>query len=271
VVNTQTSIVGGDLIQTFIAPPTNPLAAFYGGKELTPEESTSFAFGGVYDNDGLLITVDYYTIEVTGRLAQSSQISVEAEDYTALEAAGVQNPELISAVTYYSNDFDTTTQGIDLVANYETEFMGADTMVSLAYNWTDTNVDKFNPATTNEGKVRRLEDGIPAHRATLTFAPSWDKVNLTVRGNFYGEYYATHADDTSEWGSEVAGAAMTLDAEVSYSVTDSLILSVGANNLFDQEAEKLKDSYAELGGVYYESGPFDYNGGYYYMKAQYKF
>lgn len=271
VVNTQTSIVGGDLIQTFIAPPTNPLAAFYGGKELTPEESTSFAFGGVYDNDVLLITVDYYTIEVTGRLAQSSQISVEAEDYTALEAAGVQNPELISAVTYYSNDFDTTTQGIDLVGNYETEFMGADTMISLAYNWTDTNVDKFNPETTNEGKVRRLEDGIPAHRATLTFAPSWDKLSLTVRGNFYGEYYATHADDTSEWGSEVAGSAMTLDAEVSYTLMDSLILSVGANNLLDQEAEKLKDSYAELGGVYYESGPFDYNGGYYYMKAQYKF
>lgn len=271
VVNTQTSIVEGDLIQTFIAPPTNPLSAFYGGKELEPEESTSFAVGGVYDNDGLLVTVDFYTIEVTGRLAQSSQISVDPADYTALEAAGVENPELISAVTYYSNDFDTTTQGIDLVANYETEFMGADTMISLAYNWTDTSVDKYNPETTNEGKVRRLEDGIPAHRATLTFAPTWDQLTMTVRGNFYGEYYATHADDTSEWGSEVAGSAVTLDAEVSYSLTDALVLSLGANNILDQEAEKLKDAYAELGGMYYESGPFDYNGGYYYMKAQYKF
>ncbi|PKH99036.1 TonB-dependent receptor, partial [Shewanella sp. 11B5] len=37
VVNTQTSIVNGDLIQTFIAPPTNPLAAFYGGEVLNPE------------------------------------------------------------------------------------------------------------------------------------------------------------------------------------------------------------------------------------------
>ncbi|MCP4411876.1 MAG: TonB-dependent receptor, partial [Gammaproteobacteria bacterium] len=45
VVNTQTSLINGELIQTFIAPPTNPLAAFYGGQELTPEESVSYAFG----------------------------------------------------------------------------------------------------------------------------------------------------------------------------------------------------------------------------------
>ena len=274
VVNTQTSIVSGNLIQTFIAPPTNPLSAFYGGKELNPEESTSFAFGGVYDNDGLLITVDYYTIEVTGRLAQSSQISVLAADYDALRAVGVQNPELISAVTYYSNDFDTTTQGIDLVANYETEVMGADTNISLAYNWTDTSVDKFDPATTDEGKVTRLEDGIPAHRGTLSFAPNWDDLTLTVRANYFGEYFATHADDACAVGcwNETADSAITFDAEVSYTVTDSLVLSVGANNLFDQEAQKLPESsYGVLGAQYYESGPFDYNGGFYYVKAAYKF
>ena len=34
VVNTATSLVNGELIQSFLAPPTDPLSAFYGGKEL---------------------------------------------------------------------------------------------------------------------------------------------------------------------------------------------------------------------------------------------
>tara|TARA_R110000851_G_scaffold67191_2_gene151548 strand:+ start:73747 stop:76353 length:2607 start_codon:yes stop_codon:yes gene_type:complete len=272
VVNTQTSIVNGDLIQTFIAPPTNPLAAFYGGEVLNPEESVSFAAGFVYQYDNLFLTVDYYNIEVTGRIAQSSQISVEASDYDALRAAGVEFPELISAVTFYTNDFDTTTQGVDIVGTYTTEMLSGDAKFSLAYGWTDTIVDKFDPETTDAGKVRRLEDGIPAHRATLTWGQSWDDLSMSVRGNVFGEYYATHADDTSDWGSETADAAVTIDLEVSYAVLDNLTVSVGANNIFDQEAQKLKDgTLGALGAVYYESGPFDYNGGFYYGRVNYRF
>lgn len=272
VVNTATSIINGDLIQSFLAPPTDPLSSFYGAKELEPEESTSYATGLIYDDGDISITADYFNIEVTGRLAQSSQITVNPEDHAALRAAGVQNPELISKVTFFANDFDTTTQGIDLVANYETELMGATTMFSLAYNWTDTQVDSFDPNTVDEGKVRRLEDGIPAHRATFTIAPTWQSLSMNIRTNFFGEYYATHADDTSPWGSETADSAVTFDVEATYRVTEQWKLSVGANNLFDQKAQRLKEgTYGALGGKYYESGPFDYNGGYYYVKAAYSF
>jgi len=272
VVNTQTSIVNGDLIQTFIAPPTNPLAAFYGGEVLNPEESISYALGTVFEYESFFLTVDYYNIEVTGRIAQSSQITVEENDYDELRTAGVDHPELISAVTFYTNDFDTTTQGIDIVGSYESDFLSGDANLSLAYGWTDTKVDKFDPETTDEGKVRRLENGIPAHRATLTWGQSWDKLSTTLRTNYFGEYYATHADDTSEWGSEVADAAVTVDLEVSYAILEGLTLSVGANNIFDHKAQKLKDgTLGELGAVYYESGPYDYNGGFYYGRINYTF
>ncbi|MBO6228486.1 MAG: TonB-dependent receptor, partial [Shewanella sp.] len=171
--------------------------------------------------------------------------------------------------------FDTTTQGIDIVASYDAEILSGNAKFSLAYGWTDTSVDKFDLKTTDEGKVRRLEDGIPAHRATLSWAQSWDQLSMSLRGNYFGEYYATHADDTSDWGSEMADAAVTIDLEVSYELFDGLTLAVGANNLFDQKAQKLKvgDDYAysQLGGVYYESGPFDYNGGFYYGRVNYRF
>jgi iron complex outermembrane receptor protein len=275
VVNTQTSIVNGDLIQSFLAPPTNPLSAFYGGKELTPEESVSYAIGGVYQDGDFFMTIDYYNIEVTDRLAQSSQIDVLASDYTALENLGVQNPELISAVTYFANDFDTTTQGVDIVANYTMDLFGGDTDFALAYNWNDTKVDSFNPETTSLGKVRRLEEGMPNHRGTFTISQNWEDVSMFVRANYFGEYYATHADDTSAGWSETADSAITLDVQVSYFVNESFTLSAGANNLLDQEAQKLQrgadGAYSIVGGEFYESGPFDYNGGYYYVKAQYNF
>ncbi|NCP64212.1 MAG: TonB-dependent receptor [Paraglaciecola sp.] len=274
VVNTQTSIVGGDLIQSFLAPPTDPLSAFYGGKELTPEDSTSYAFGGVYRSGDLFISADYYNIEVKDRIAQSSQISVNPNDYTQLRSLGVKNPELISAVTYFANDFDTTTQGLDIVVSYTAEiFAGSDTNFNLAYNWNETQVDKFNPDTTSPGKVRRLEEGEPDHRATFTIAQSWDNVSAFIRANYFGEYFAVHADDAEAGGwNEVADSAFTVDVEVSYYVTDTITISAGATNLLDQEAQKLSpDSYAAVGGVYYESGPFDYNGGFYYVKGTYHF
>ena len=271
VVNTATSMVEGELIQSFTAPPTDPLAAFYGGKELTPEESVSYAVGVVFNSGDFFMTADYYNIEVTDRIAQSSQIDVNPADYTALEAAGVDNPALISAVTYFANDFDTTTQGIDLVANYGMELMGGDTQLSLAYNWTDTHVDQYNPFTTNQGKIDRLEDGIPAHRGTLTMSQSWEDISMFVRANYFGEYYATHADGTTPEESEMADSAITFDAEVSYFFSDSLTFSAGAMNIFDQEAQKVQAANDWSGAIYYESGPFDYNGGYYYVKATYNF
>ena len=184
------------------------------------------------------------------------------------------NPELISAVTYFANDFDTTTQGVDIVANYSMQLMGGDTLLSLAYNWNETTVDKFNPDTTDEGKVHRLEEGMPDHRATFTISQSWESVSSFVRVNYFGEYFATHADDTCAIGcwNEIADSAVTVDAEVSYFLNDSITLSAGANNIFDQEAQKLpEESYGQLGAQYYESGPFDYNGGFYYVKATYNF
>ncbi|MDP5032459.1 TonB-dependent siderophore receptor [Paraglaciecola sp.] len=274
VVNTQTSIVGGDLIQSFLAPPTDPLSSFYGGKELTPEDSTSYALGAVYQQGDLFLSVDYYNIEVEDRIAQSSQIDVQADDYDQLRALGVENPELISAVTYFANDFDTTTQGVDVVVSYKAEiFDSSDTNFNLAYNWNKTEVDKFNPATTSVGKIRRLEEGQPEHRATFTISQNWDNVSAFIRANYFGEYFAVHADDAEPGGwNEMADSAFTIDAEVSYFVTDQITLSAGATNLFDQKAQKLNaDSYAAVGGVYYESGPFDYNGGFYYVKASYSF
>ena len=51
-------------------------------------------------------------------------------------------PSVLSSVAFYTNDFETTTQGVDLVATYNTDFgtMGTGSLTA-AWNWTETEVD----------------------------------------------------------------------------------------------------------------------------------
>ncbi len=297
VVNTQTSLVNGELIQSATFPPTHVVSAQKGGVELQPEESTSFAVGAVYQNGDFFMTVDIYNIEVTDRVAQTDKFFIDSEDVLALQGE-YPSPELLlgGSITYFANNFDTKTQGVDVVANYSMDLLGGDTNLSLAYNYNKTEVENRKPTidpktgmpvldangeltfATSDFKVRRLEEGIPEHRATFTVAQSWENVSMFVRANYFGEWFATHADepdvDSSYGWSETVGSSYTIDAQVSYFLNDSWTLSAGANNIFDTEAQELqKDggAYGVVSGVYYESGPFDYNGGYYYVKAAYKF
>jgi iron complex outermembrane receptor protein len=253
-----------------------------GGQPLEPEESMSFAAGLVYQNGDFFMTVDAYNIEVTDRLAQTDKITVEQINVDNLQGK-YPNPELLlgGSVTFFANDFDTSTQGVDVVMNYDMDLMNGSTKLSLAYNYNSTEVDVLernlaegdDPISyTSPFKVRRLEEGIPEHRATLTFAQNWEDISMFVRGNFFGEWFATHADSSDAGWSETVGASFTLDAEVSYFVNDSWTLSAGANNILDTEAQELQTGvYSVVGAKYYESGPFDYNGGFYYLKATYNF
>jgi iron complex outermembrane receptor protein len=277
VVNTQTSLVNGELIQSATYPPTQAVSVELGGQPLDPEESMSFAAGLVYQNGDFFMTVDAYNIEVTDRVAQTDKIFISQENVNNLQGK-YPNPELLlgGSVTFFANDFDTSTQGVDVVMNYDMDLMNGSTKLSLAYNYNSTEVDDLGQFT-SAFKVRRLEEGIPEHRATLTFAQNWEDISMFVRGNFFGEWFATHADepdvDSSYGWSETVGASFTLDAEVSYYVNDSWTLSAGANNILDTEAQELQQggAYSIVGAEYYESGPFDYNGGFYYLKATYNF
>lgn len=274
VVNTQTSLVGGELVQSATYPPTHPVSLQKGGVELQPEESESWAGGIVYQDGDFFLTVDAYSIEVTDRIAQTDKIDIVESDWAPLREAGIQNPELLGTITYFANDFDTTTNGLDIVANYSAEHFGGSTKYSVAYNYNRTNVDDFSDAT-GEFKVRRLEEAIPKHRATFTLAQDWEDVSAFIRANYFGEYLAVHADSSDPGWFETADSAVTIDAQMSYFLNESVTLSVGANNIFDQEAHELPrgdiGAYSIVGAKYYESGPFDYNGGFYYVKATYKF
>jgi iron complex outermembrane receptor protein len=270
VVNTQTTLVDGQLTQAQTLPGFK-----LGADQLQPEESTSFAMGIVATLGDVELTADWFNIEVDDRIALTSNAAPTAAQRAAMTAAGIPNAELIGEVNYFTNDFNTETSGLDIVATYSTNLMGGSTDLSAAYNYTDTEVsDQGN--VTSDSKVKRLEEGLPNHRATFTMDQQWENVSAFVRANYYGEYYAVHAD----WFGTNADSAMTVDVEVTYDINESFNVSVGAQNIFDQEAEKIDGSTGAvgegvpgnvLGAIYYETSPMGLEGAFWYLSAGYNF
>jgi len=271
VVNTQTTLVDGQLTQAQTLPGFK-----LGAGDLKPEEATNTSFGIVYNEGALSLTADFFTIELEDRVALTSNAAPTAAQVTAMGAAGIPNPELIGQVNYFTNDFDTETTGYDLVAVYSTVLMGADSNISAAWNHTETEVTNSG-AVTGASKIKRLEEGLPEDRMTLTLAQTWsDKVSTFVRANMYGEYYAVHAD----WFGTTSDSEWTVDASVNYQLTDNFNVSAGVQNLFDTEALKLDGSAGAkgegvpgnvLGGIYYETSPYGIEGAFWYVSAGYNF
>ena len=258
----------GVLVDQATLSPLNPISVLKGGKQLAPEDSTNYAFGAVLQFDELFITVDYFNVEVKDRITLSKDFKVTDADVLALETLGILDASSYDSVKYFTNDFDTTTQGIDVVANYKVDMLGGETNYSFAYNWTDTSIDNWNNEFVSETVVRQMEDGLPDHKGTFTLQHTNNDLDGFVRVNYFGGHYEAHAE-VGDWPIDI-DSAITVDAEISYAATEQLVLSLGAQNIFDQYPNK--NPYAEsLGAKYPVTSVMGFSGGYYYLKAQYKF
>ncbi len=184
------------LVDQATLPPTNPISVQLGGKLLQPENSDSMSFGFVYENnDGLYITVDIFDIEVTDRIAQTSNIKLSDRDREELLEQGVTDAINFNSIKFFTNDFDTSTQGIDLVVSYYAGIIkGTDTQFNFAYNHTTTNVDSYSPDIISETRVKQLEGNIPQDRANFTIAHSQGLWDSFFRVNYYGGYFEAHQD-----------------------------------------------------------------------------
>jgi len=271
VVNTQTTLVDGSLTQAQTLPGFK-----LGLGQLSPEEATNTSFGIVYDNGDISVTADFFTIELEDRVALTSNAAPTPAQVIAMAEAGIPNPELLGQVNYFANDFDTETTGYDIVAVYSTQLFGAETDISAAWNHTETEVTNAGNFT-GDSKIKRLEEGLPEDRMTITLAQTWsDKVSSFVRANMYGEYYAVHVD----YFGNTADSEWTIDASVNVDLTDSFYVQAGVQNLFDTEAMKVAGSpgaasvglsRSNWGGIYYETSPYGIEGAFWYLKAGYNF
>ena len=96
-------------------PPHDPIARQKGAKPLKPETAFSFSIGTVFTLRELSVTLDYYNMEVRNRIALSKRRAITDADVLALAARGV-DASRVGSVAFFTNAFETYTQGLDLVA-----------------------------------------------------------------------------------------------------------------------------------------------------------
>lgn len=277
--NVTTAFSPAGLVDRATLPPSDPIAIQKGATPLEPEESTSYSLGvvGEFDN-GFFITLDYFNIELENRISTTSGIQLTAADISALLAQGVTDASSFSEVSFFTNDFSTTTQGIDLVANYTAEMFGGDTVFSLAANWTDTEVDSVRTfivsgeevQNISDTRIRMIEDNLPEYRFSLTANHTQGDWRVLTRLNYFGEIFEDHID--AGLPIEEVGAEFTVDLELGYHVSDNLLLTLGAKNAFDETPDKNVLYDTEVAGSKYPTtSPIGINGGYYYLKGVYTF
>ena len=251
-------------------PPTNPVAARFGGEPLGPEESDTFTIGMAADIGPVLLTVDYFNIKVTDRITQSADVQLTSEQQAELVNSGVAFAADLREFRFFVNDFDTRTQGVDVVASLPLELTDTGTtLLSVVGNHTRTRVTDFNPQTLGDCRIRQLQEALPQYRFNATVAHDVDKLSLLGRINYHGSYFEAH---NSSCGLPIdAGAEVTLDVELSYQFTEQFALSVGAENLFDNEPHPNPHARTASGAKFPESSPFGLNGGYYYARGRFTF
>ena len=271
-----TNFQAGVSVQTGTFPVTSSVAQYFGAKALKPERSTNYGVGFVFKPaSDLSLTVDLYSIKVRDRIFISKVFDVFAADITAL-------PELASVgvggqVQYFTNSLDTTTKGIDVVGTYRTGFAGGKMNLTMAYNYNQNKVTKFDPAAISPNQIQDAENLAPHHRLNLQAAWAVGSFGLNLAGHYYGSW----ANQT-DYPGDSFGAKATMDAEASYTFMDHFTLSIGANNLFNTYPDKISATAANPiytvtnslsdGSIYPRNGgPFGFNGGFWYARIKVKF
>lgn len=249
--------------------PVNPISVALGGKPLEPEESKNLSLGAVFRQGGFTASVDYYRIEVDNRFAVSPNFTVTPALRAQLVAAGIPGADSLTTVSYFTNSFDTRTQGVDVVGSWRGQLLGGRAGVTAAWNWNDTKVTRSKLTEVSKLARINLEDGLPQNAANVSFDYAKGRFSGLIRARWSGEWTDAQANGTADLIQKFSGKAL-VDLSVSAQLTDAIKLTVGAENLFDTYPDEATFQ-ASRGLIYSRNAPYDTDGGLWYARLSAKF
>lgn len=276
---------------------------------LGPEESDNVSLGVAFNWQQLELTVDIFQIEVDGRIATTDDIDFlgtlqdfaeenDVQTYQDTNDNGVRDPgepdrttsqliialdgvdgfdaddfegsEDLTAFRVFTNNFDTRTRGVDIVASMPVDLrIGGFSNLSLAMNYTDTKVTErgvFSPL--GDIRVRQLEENIPAWKGNLSLNHTQGAWQGLARLNYHSGYFEGHLEEIPV----DLGGEMTVDLEVTTILSNQLEISLGGANIFDNYPDRLPADVAGVAGARYPStAPLGFNGGQYYLRLRRSF
>ena len=229
-----------------------------GVPNLTPERSRSMSGGLVLTPaPDFSFTADAYLIDIDDRITLSGLLRPGFGISPDLTQTLANNR--VSQAQFFTNDLDTRTQGLDLVASYRRAIGAGQFSVSAAGNFTRTRTQRLNvPAafrslqeddnpTTNYVDPRQLsliETGGPASKILLGLNYTRGKLGVGLRNTYFGRvrYFDVAPDPAAyDFGGYllVFRPRTVTDLLVSYQAIKGLSLTLGTQNLLNVKPNTL--------------------------------
>lgn len=275
--NVSTRLPNGFPVATGLFPAGGPVAGALGAVPLVPEKSTNLTLGFVGNIADLDFTVDFYQIDIEDRTQAVSTRDVSTDptsgdayqNYLKLAAAGVPGANTIGGVLYFTNGFDTTTKGMDIVATYPLTDV---TNIVASINYNDS---QFDSSTEQVGEFLNVESQydfehfMSKWRGAYTITHTINDLRLLARASYYGEF---ENSNRNPWPNiQKYDGAWFIDVEAAYQLNDMFTITVGGRNVGDEYPEKDAISDYCCGRVYGSSSYMDWQGAYYYGRLTARF
>ena len=257
------------LVDSANVPSTFLAATLRGGVPLEPETSVNTTAGVVADNGPFTLTADYFRVDVSDRLALSQTFTLTEDERALLLSEGIASAGTLAFFRFFINDFETRTQGVDIVSTYTPPDLGGDTVLNFTFNYTDTQVTRDSELL-GPGEVLGLERGVPRTRWSVALNQQLARVRLLGRFSYYGSW-VDHFDARFVRGpdSPLLSGRSIVDLDLSIPLGEGVTLSVGGQNIADTFSDRM-DLFAEIFGLpYSQFTPWGLSGGYYYARLNY--
>ena len=260
-------------------PVNSPAAQALGSSPLTPETSENISIGFTATPiENLTLTVDAYQIDVDDRIAVTTTFSsVDSRIRDILVANGLSSD--ISG-QYYTNAIDTRTKGLDVVATYRLDTDFGDFQFNAGYNKNEAKITGIvdNPPELvalgdyvifDRSKQGAITDALPDSKITL--GANWDigKFKTNIRATRFGSYTVRNASNPS--ADYDVDPAWIADLEVGYEFSEVFSVFAGANNIFNEYPDQIREPGATNGSNMYDTlAPFGFTGGSWFVRGTYK-
>ncbi len=193
--NTNTNIIGGELVYAKLIPNYSEAARAVGIPELKPEKSVNASLGFTWKPvNNFTVTVDGYWIKVKDRIVITGNFDTNiAVLKPYLEQANA------STANFFVNAVNTTNTGIDLVFDYTKSWQGRRITALLAGNLQHINIDNINiPEAFNDTYAHQqaffstreeafLKASAPGAKFSFTFEYAVGKFSVGTHITYFGK------------------------------------------------------------------------------------
>ena len=264
----------GDLISNGVIPPSSPVASLRGGEPLGPERSVNYTAGVVLDTGPLTVTADYFRVDVSDRIGITANFVLTPVEAAVLEAEGVEAARDLRNFRFFTNAFDTSSQGIDVVATYMPLALRGNTVVSALFNHTATEVTDNARGLLDARRIAEYAYALPRTRWNVGVTQRLGRLRLLGRVSYYGGWYdfdSGYAEVFVPSGGLNQGffdGRPIVDLELSIDLGRGTTLAVGGRNALNTYSQVTARAMS-VGEKYSEYTPWGYDGGYYYVRVGY--